>query len=231
MAVVVPVLAAVATRRCPRRATCPGLGGATGWLNSQPLTAEALRGKVVLVDFWTYTCINWLRTLAYVRAWAGSTGTADWCWSASTRPSSPSSNTSITFATPPRRCASGIRSRSIATMRSGAFRQPVLAGRLHRRRGRSDPPPPVRRGWVRRLRTGSSSSCCGRRGLREWPITPSPSTPGRLRGPGRLDERALAGDVPRLSTGPELAEADQPLRAREIHQAAQKLARTPLSWS
>jgi thiol-disulfide isomerase/thioredoxin len=44
--------------------------GATGWLNSEPLAPEALRGKVVLVDFWTYTCINWLRTLAYVRAWA-----------------------------------------------------------------------------------------------------------------------------------------------------------------
>jgi thiol-disulfide isomerase/thioredoxin len=48
----------------------PGFGGATGWLNSPPLTAEGLRGKVVLVDFWTYTCINWLRTLGYVRAWA-----------------------------------------------------------------------------------------------------------------------------------------------------------------
>src|SRR5262245_43594528 len=44
--------------------------GATGWLNSEPLTPEALRGRVVLVDFWTYTCINWLRTLPYVRAWA-----------------------------------------------------------------------------------------------------------------------------------------------------------------
>jgi thiol-disulfide isomerase/thioredoxin len=39
------------------------------WLNSPPLTAPALRGKVVLIDFWTYTCINWLRTLPYVRAW------------------------------------------------------------------------------------------------------------------------------------------------------------------
>jgi thiol-disulfide isomerase/thioredoxin len=44
--------------------------GATGWLNSEPLTVEGLRGKVVFVDFWTYTCINWLRTLGYVRAWA-----------------------------------------------------------------------------------------------------------------------------------------------------------------
>ena len=43
---------------------------ATEWLNSPPLTGPALRGKVILVDFWTYTCINWLRTAPYVRAWA-----------------------------------------------------------------------------------------------------------------------------------------------------------------
>jgi thiol-disulfide isomerase/thioredoxin len=43
--------------------------GATGWLNSEPLTPEGLRGRVVLVDFWTYTCVNWLRTLPYLRAW------------------------------------------------------------------------------------------------------------------------------------------------------------------
>ncbi len=42
----------------------------TGWLNSPPLTAAGLRGKVVLIDFWTYTCINWIRTAPYVRAWA-----------------------------------------------------------------------------------------------------------------------------------------------------------------
>jgi len=48
----------------------PSLGGATEWLNSPPLTAADLHGKVVLVDFWTYSCINWLRTLPYVRAWA-----------------------------------------------------------------------------------------------------------------------------------------------------------------
>ncbi len=48
----------------------PSFDGATTWLNSAPLTAADLRGKVVLVDFWTLTCINWLRTLPYVRAWA-----------------------------------------------------------------------------------------------------------------------------------------------------------------
>jgi thiol-disulfide isomerase/thioredoxin len=48
----------------------PPMDGATGWLNSPPLTPDALRGKVVAVDFCTYTCINWLRTLPYVRAWS-----------------------------------------------------------------------------------------------------------------------------------------------------------------
>jgi thiol-disulfide isomerase/thioredoxin len=45
------------------------LDGAPIWLNSEPLTANALRGRIVLVDFWTYSCVNWLRTLPYVRAW------------------------------------------------------------------------------------------------------------------------------------------------------------------
>src|SRR4051794_34210367 len=48
----------------------PPLGGATGWLNSEPLSPDDLRGRVVLVDFWTLTCINWLRTEPYVRAWS-----------------------------------------------------------------------------------------------------------------------------------------------------------------
>ncbi|MFF5288689.1 redoxin family protein [Paractinoplanes globisporus] len=58
------------TSRLPVEGTLPDFGGATGWLNSPPLTAEGLRGKVVLVNFWTYTCVNWLRQLPYVRAWA-----------------------------------------------------------------------------------------------------------------------------------------------------------------
>jgi thiol-disulfide isomerase/thioredoxin len=48
----------------------PSFDGATKWLNGQPLNLEELRGKVVVVDFWTYTCVNWRRTLPYVRAWA-----------------------------------------------------------------------------------------------------------------------------------------------------------------
>jgi thiol-disulfide isomerase/thioredoxin len=48
----------------------PGLGGATGWLNSEPLGPAELRGHAVLVNFWTLTCINWLRQEPYVRAWS-----------------------------------------------------------------------------------------------------------------------------------------------------------------
>jgi thiol-disulfide isomerase/thioredoxin len=62
--IAVPVQTAAADRKMP------SLGGAAGWLNSPPLTVAGLRGKVVIVDFWTYTCINWLRQLPYVRAWA-----------------------------------------------------------------------------------------------------------------------------------------------------------------
>jgi len=55
----------------PVEGRLPSFDGATEWLNSPPLTTAELRGKVVLVNFWTYTCINWLRQLPYVRAWAG----------------------------------------------------------------------------------------------------------------------------------------------------------------
>src|ERR687897_1702843 len=52
------------------RLDMPSLGGAAEWLNSEPLGPAELRGRVVLVDFWTLTCINWLRTEPYVRAWS-----------------------------------------------------------------------------------------------------------------------------------------------------------------
>jgi thiol-disulfide isomerase/thioredoxin len=52
------------------RVHMPSLGGATEWLNSEPLGPAELRGRVVLVNFWTLTCINWLRQEPYVRAWS-----------------------------------------------------------------------------------------------------------------------------------------------------------------
>jgi thiol-disulfide isomerase/thioredoxin len=56
--------------RLPVEGEMPSLGGATAWLNSKPLTTPDLRGKVVIIDFWTYSCINWRRQLPYVRAWS-----------------------------------------------------------------------------------------------------------------------------------------------------------------
>ena len=58
------------TGQLPIEGMMPSLDGAVAWLNSPPLTAEALRGKVVVVDFWTYSCINCLRSLPYLNAWA-----------------------------------------------------------------------------------------------------------------------------------------------------------------
>jgi thiol-disulfide isomerase/thioredoxin len=60
----------IGAARLPIEGELPDLGGATTWLNSEPLTRGGLRGRVVLVEFCTYSCVNWLRTLPYVRAWA-----------------------------------------------------------------------------------------------------------------------------------------------------------------
>ena len=65
-----PSLGMAGTGGLPVEGPFPSLAGATAWLNSPPLTPASLRGKVVLVDFWTYSCINCLRSLPYVRAWA-----------------------------------------------------------------------------------------------------------------------------------------------------------------
>lgn len=64
-----PMRAIVPGEPLPVEGEMPSLAGATGWLNSAPLATASLRGKVVLVDFWTYSCINCLRALPYVRAW------------------------------------------------------------------------------------------------------------------------------------------------------------------
>ncbi len=75
--VAITIAAAVPTARAYKYRTgladegpFPELDGAIGWLNSPPLNPKSLRGKVVLVDFWTYTCINSLRPLPYVKSWA-----------------------------------------------------------------------------------------------------------------------------------------------------------------
>jgi len=66
--ILVALLAGIAGAM-PRKDRLPSLSGATQWLNSKPLSAADLHGKVAVIEFWTYTCINWRRTLPYVRAW------------------------------------------------------------------------------------------------------------------------------------------------------------------
>jgi thiol-disulfide isomerase/thioredoxin len=68
--VALPFLHGYPSPQLANGAELASLERANEWLNSPPLASTALRGKVVLIDFWTYTCINWLRTLPYVRAWA-----------------------------------------------------------------------------------------------------------------------------------------------------------------
>ena len=63
------MMAAGNTEGAPKEGAMPELTGATGWLNSKPLTPAALRGKVVVIDFWTYSCINCLHALPYINAW------------------------------------------------------------------------------------------------------------------------------------------------------------------
>jgi thiol-disulfide isomerase/thioredoxin len=70
LTVAVGMIIATTVGAAVKPAARPSLGGATGWLNSQPLTLAGLNGKVVLINFWTYTCVNWRRTLPYVSAWA-----------------------------------------------------------------------------------------------------------------------------------------------------------------
>jgi len=70
LAIAAGFFGAVLFSQSQRPATMPDLGGAVGWLNSGAVNTKALRGKVVLVNFWTYTCINSLRPMPYVKSWA-----------------------------------------------------------------------------------------------------------------------------------------------------------------
>jgi thiol-disulfide isomerase/thioredoxin len=70
IAIAAGLVGALVFSQSQRPASMPDLGGAVGWLNSGALNTKSLRGKVVLVDFWTYTCINSLRPMPYVKSWA-----------------------------------------------------------------------------------------------------------------------------------------------------------------
>src|SRR3954447_13076899 len=90
----------------PVEGELPTFDGATTWLNGAPLTPGDLRGRVVLVSFGTYTCINWIRSLPYVRACADKYVDGRLTWSACRRPSSTSRVIWTTSPEPSRRWTS-----------------------------------------------------------------------------------------------------------------------------
>ena len=123
------------------------LDGAPVWLNSEPLTAEALRGRVVLVDFWTYSCVNWLRTLPYVRAWHERYAERGFVVVGAHAPEFGFEHDLDNVRRATRDLGVGYpvvidkRLRDLAVVRD-----PVLAGRLPRRSRRASPLSPFRRG-------------------------------------------------------------------------------------
>ena len=184
--------------RAARRGPPPGLDGATAWLNTAPLTLEGLRGKVVLVDFWTYTCINWLRTVPYLRAWAAKYATTAWSSSASTHRSSRSSTTSRSVRS--RGAGRRVPGRGRQRLRGLArVRQPVLAGPVPRRRRRAHPSSPLRRGGyeqservIQRLLARRAATTSARPGV---------GRAGRRRARRRLGHAGIAGELRRLRAG------------------------------
>ena len=116
----VPAGLHVASARLPVEGELPSFGGATGWLNSLPLTTAGLRGNVVLASFWTYTCINWLRQLPYLRAWADKYGAQGLVVIGVHTPEFGFEHDWATSARRWRTCASITRSRPTTTTRSGA---------------------------------------------------------------------------------------------------------------
>ena len=103
----------------PGKGRMPDLAGATAWLGSAPLTRAELDSNVVLVQFGTFTCINWLRTLPHVPRGRTRTAGTDCASSACRRRSSRSSTTSTACVAPYTSCTSSTRSRSTTTTRSG----------------------------------------------------------------------------------------------------------------
>ena len=188
----------------PTKYALPSLDGATGWLNSAPLTPDDLRGKVVLVDFWTYTCINWLRTLGYVRAWAEKYESHGLVVIGVHTPEFPFEHDidNVRWAAKElrRRVSDRARPRLCGVAR---VRQPLLARGLLRRRRRTDPAPPVRRRRVRGVRTDHPDVVAqkwSRRHCRRSRVRRR----RRLRGASGLGEPGVARDLPRLRASSEL---------------------------
>ena len=176
----------------------PELAGATGWLNSKPLTRASLRGKVVVLDFWTYSCINCLRALPYVNAWYQHYKDSGLVIIGVHSPE-------FEFEKDTRNVRKAVEKFAIQypvaldsnMARVEGVQQPLLAGALLRRRAGPDPRPSFRRGQVRAL--GTHHSPIAHRGRREESSRSARRCrrAGRLRG-RRYRQRGLTRNLPRL---------------------------------
>ena len=206
----------------------PRLDGATGWINSPPLRPDELQGHVLLVNFWTLTCINWLRTMPHIRAWSRAyrddglivvgVHTPEFSLRA------PDIELVDQAAPSPRDRLSGRRRQRLRGLER--LRQPLLAGRLPPRRGRHPAWPALRR---RQLRTGRAGDPTAprrraaardraRHGSRSGGGLAAPAQPRDLPGPGcgpRTSRSADGSADRRASTAPFLNRfcASQPLVA------------------
>ena len=171
------------------------LSHATEWINSPPLTEKGLQGKVVLVQFWTYSCINWLRTMPYVRAWAEKYRDKGLVVIGVHSPEFGFEKQlpNVRWGAKNYRVDYPIAMDNDFAIWRG-LRQPVLAGAVPLRWQGQRPAPSVRRGWLRGDRAGHPETPDrggGQRG-REGPGV------GRARwcrGAGRLGRRQVAGDL------------------------------------
>ena len=167
------------------------------WINSERLTAERLRGRVVLVDFWTYSCVNWLRTLPYIRAWEERYRDRGLVVVGAHAPEFGFEHDVENVRRATREL--GVGYPVVARQRVhdlAVVREPLLAGRLPRRSRRERPLSPFRRGGLRGDRAGDPATA-GRRGSDCSRRHRRP-----LRG-CRLGHARIAGDLPGL--GPQRA--------------------------
>ena len=184
--------------------------GATGWLNTEPLTPEGLRGRVVLVDFWTYTCVNWLRTLPYVRAWAAKYADAGLTVVGVHTPEFGFERTvdNVIAAARDLRVDYPIALDSDYGVWS-AFANHYWPARVHRRCRGPDPIPPLRRRRIRRAGDGDPAAPARRRrrraSTRTWwswtrSASKSPPTGERCSRPRPTSATARAPGSPRATS-------------------------------
>ena len=205
----------------PVESRMPAFAGATEWLNTKPLTPTDLQGKVVVVDFWTYTCINWLRTLPYVRAWAETYGDHGLVVIGVHTPEFSIEHDIDNVRRAARTWTLGTRSRSTTTTPFGT-RSPTNTGRRSTLRMRKAASGTITSARAKRNGPSRSFGSCSRTpATLIFPVEPARDRGARYRAPRRLAQRGFARNVRRLRPvrRPRLAGRRRIRRAARLHGA------------